>query len=74
MDPVHLGVMVTVNIQVGIITPPVGLCLFITSKIAKVPFAAAVKEILPFIWVSIIALMMITFIPALSLALPNAFK
>lgn len=74
IDPVHFGVILVVNIMIGIITPPVGLCLFITSKIAEVPFNQAVREILPFILVSVLALLLITYIPAISLALPYALR
>jgi tripartite ATP-independent transporter DctM subunit len=73
-DPVHFGVIIVTNIMIGIITPPVGLCLFITSKIANIPFNHAAREIMPFIVVAIAALMLITYIPAISLTLPNLFR
>jgi len=74
VDPIHFGVIITTNIMIGIITPPVGLALFITSKIAQEPFAAVARAALPFILVSILVLILITFFPALSLALPGLFK
>jgi tripartite ATP-independent transporter DctM subunit len=73
-DPVHFGVIIVTNIMIGIITPPVGLCLFITAKIAKVPFNDAVREILPFILVSIVALLLISYVPAISLTLPHLLR
>lgn len=71
IDPVHFGVILVTNIMIGIITPPVGLCLFITSKIAGVPFNEAAREILPFLAASLVALGLITMIPAISLTLPR---
>jgi tripartite ATP-independent transporter DctM subunit len=70
-DPIHFGVIIVTNIMIGIITPPVGLCLFITSKIAGVSLNDAVREIMPFIMVSVVALMIITYVPAVSLLLPR---
>lgn len=74
IDPVHFGVIMNVNLMIGAITPPVGLCLFVTSRVAGVPFESAVKEILPFIGAALVALLIITYVPALSLALPGLLK
>ena len=74
IDPVHFGVIMNVNLMIGAITPPVGLCLFVTSRVAGVPFESAVKEVLPFIVASLCALLVITYFPALSLALPGLLK
>jgi tripartite ATP-independent transporter DctM subunit len=74
IDPVHFGVILNVNLMIGAITPPVGLCLFVTSRVAGVPFESAVKEVLPFIFASLVALALITYIPPLSLYLPNLSK
>lgn len=74
VDPIHFGLIVSVNIMIGIITPPVGLALFLTSKIANVPFAQAARASIPFLAVSILALLLITFIPEISLTLPRMFK
>lgn len=74
VDAIHFGVMVVTNIMIGIITPPVGLCLFVTAKIAGVSLNDAVREILPYVLVSILALTIITFVPAVSLTLPTMLR
>ena len=74
IDPVHFGVILNVNLMIGAITPPVGLCLFVTSRVAGVPFESSVREILPFIGAALVALLVITYVPALSLALPGLLK
>ncbi|SLN66407.1 TRAP transporter large permease [Oceanibacterium hippocampi] len=74
IDPVHFGVVLNVNLMIGAITPPVGLCLFVTSRIARIPFEDAAREVLPFLFASIAALLVITFVPALSLTIPMLFK
>lgn len=71
VDPLQFGVIVSVNILIGLITPPVGTNLFIVSSIAKTTVEKITKAILPFIVVEIIALFLITYIPALSLYLPK---
>lgn len=74
IDPVHFGVVVNVNLMIGAITPPVGLALFVTSRVAGVSFESSAKEILPFIVASLVALGLITYLPSLSLALPGLLK
>jgi tripartite ATP-independent transporter DctM subunit len=71
IDMVHFGVVVVVNIMIGLITPPYGLLLFIMVKIAGVPMRTLVKDVLPFLWAMIAALIAITFIPDLVLWLPR---
>jgi tripartite ATP-independent transporter DctM subunit len=71
IDPVHFGVMVVVNIMIGLVTPPYGLLLFMMMKIAEVPLKDLVREVLPFLWVMIGALALITFVPELVLFLPR---
>ena len=73
IDPVHFGVVVVVNIMLGLITPPYGLLLFIMVKIAGVPLRDLVREVMPFLAVMIGALMLITFVPGLVLYLPRLF-
>ncbi len=69
ISEIHLGVIMVVNLAVGFITPPFGVNLFVASRLIDVPVLALGKKVLPFIATFIIALLMITFIPALSLAL-----
>jgi C4-dicarboxylate transporter DctM subunit len=71
IDMVHFGVMVVVNIMLGLVTPPYGLLLFIMTRIAEVPLKDIVRDVLPFLWAMIVALALITFIPDLVLWLPR---
>jgi hypothetical protein len=71
IDPVHFGVVCVVNIMLGLVTPPYGLLLFMMVKIAEVPLRDLVREVLPFLWVMIGALALITFVPDLVLWLPR---
>lgn len=74
MDPIHFGVMVVLNLMIGLTTPPVGVCLFVASSIGDIPILQTTKAILPFLAVSIFVLMLVTFIPALTLFLPSFIK
>jgi tripartite ATP-independent transporter DctM subunit len=71
IDPVHFGVVVVVNIMIGLVTPPYGLLLFMMMKIADVPLRDLVREVLPFLWVMIGALALLTFVPEIVLFLPR---
>ncbi len=73
IDMVHFGVMVVVNIMIGLITPPYGLLLFVMTRIAEVPIRSIVKEIGPFLLALIAALIAITFVPETVLFLPRLF-
>ncbi len=71
IDPIHLGIIMVVNMEIGMITPPVGLNLFVTSGVAGMPIMAVVRAALPFLAVLFVFLIMVTYIPALSTFLPN---
>jgi C4-dicarboxylate transporter, DctM subunit len=71
IDPVHFGVVCVVNIMIGLVTPPYGLLLFMMVKIAEVSLTDLVREVLPFLWVMIGALALMTFVPELVLWLPR---
>jgi C4-dicarboxylate transporter, DctM subunit len=71
VDPVHFGVVAVVNIMIGLITPPYGLLLFMMVKIAEVPLRDLVREVMPFLYVMIGALALITLVPDLVLFLPR---
>jgi C4-dicarboxylate transporter, DctM subunit len=71
IDPVHFGVVVVVNIMIGLVTPPYGLLLFMMVKIAEVPLRDMVREVMPFLWVMIGALGLMTFVPEIVLFLPR---
>ncbi len=70
-DPVAFGVMVVFNLTLGLITPPVGLCLFLTQKVAGITSGQMIRSILPFLFVLICALFVVTYIPGISTWLPN---
>ena len=72
MDPVHLGIVVVVNMSIGLITPPVGIVLMLAAALAKVSMVKAIKAVLPFLGVMLIYLMLITYVPEISLWLPRA--
>jgi tripartite ATP-independent transporter DctM subunit len=71
IDMVHFGVIVVVNIMLGLITPPYGLLLFIMTNIAEVPLRQIVRECMPFLGAMLVALALITFFPSLVLWLPR---
>lgn len=71
MDPVQFGVMLILNLGIGLITPPVGSVLFVGCAIGKTRIEDAVKSLWPFYLALVAALMLITFIPAISMALPH---
>jgi len=72
IDPIHLGIIMVVNMEIGMITPPVGLNLFVTSGVAGMPMMAVVRAALPFLGVLFVFLIMITYIPVISTYLPNS--
>ena len=71
IDPVQFGIILLVNLGLGLCTPPVGTCLFAGCVVGKLPMEKAIKTIWPFYLAILAALMLITFVPAISLALPN---
>ncbi|PYC48473.1 C4-dicarboxylate ABC transporter permease [Litorivita pollutaquae] len=71
IDPIHLGIIMVVNMEIGMITPPVGLNLFVTSGVAGMPMMAVVRAALPFLAVLFVFLIMVTYIPSISTYLPN---
>lgn len=71
IDPVHLGVVLTVNGAIGMFTPPFGLNLFVASSLDGVSYEQAVKGALPFIGLAILGLMIVTYVPAISMWLPR---
>ena len=73
IDMVHFGVVVVVNIMLGLVTPPYGLLLFIMTRIAEVPLRDIVRDVLPFLWAMIASLVVITFFPEMVLWLPRLF-
>lgn len=72
MDPVHFGIMMVFNLCIGICTPPVGSALFIGCSVGKVAIDKVIKPLLPFYAVLFLTLLVVTFVPSLSLILPQA--
>ncbi|SLN14503.1 Sialic acid TRAP transporter permease protein SiaT [Roseovarius gaetbuli] len=73
IDPIHLGIIMVVNMEIGMITPPVGLNLFVTSGVAGMPMMAVVRAALPFLAVLFVFLIIVTYVPWISTFLPNTF-
>lgn len=71
IDPIHFAIVMILNLMIGLTTPPVGVCLFVGASIGKISLWEATKGVLPFFLVSIIILLLVTFIPAISLWLPS---
>ena len=71
LDPIQFGIMVILNCGIGLLTPPVGAVLFIGSAVAKLPLEKVVKATLPFYLCMIIALLLVSFVPQISLFLPT---
>ena len=73
IDPIHLGIIMVVNMEIGMITPPVGLNLFVTSGVAGMPMMGVVRAALPFLAVLFVFLILVTYVPWVSTVLPNTF-
>ncbi|MBO9479719.1 TRAP transporter large permease [Shimia sp. R11_0] len=71
IDPIHLGIIVILNLMLGLLTPPVGMVLFVLSRVSKVPFEQCVKATLPFLLPLVGVLLLLTFVPQLVLWLPQ---
>ncbi|WP_372656795.1 TRAP transporter large permease [Hydrogenophaga sp.] len=72
IDPIHLGVIMVVNMEIGMVTPPVGLNLFVTAGVTKMTLMQVTRAALPWLSILLVFLAMVTYIPAITLALPNA--
>ncbi len=71
IDPIHLGIIMVVNMEIGMITPPVGLNLFVTAGVAKMSVMGVVRAALPWMGILFIFLIMVTYIPQISTFLPT---
>jgi C4-dicarboxylate transporter DctM subunit len=74
VDPVHFGVIMVVNLAIGLFTPPVGVCLFVACGIAKCSIASVVKAFIPFFLAMVGILLLITYVEPLVMFLPNLMK
>lgn len=73
LDPIHFGVIMVVNLAIGFITPPVGVNLFVASAVGKVPFDEIVKKVIPLFLTMIVALLLISYVPSISLVFLDLF-
>ena len=71
IDPIHLGIIMVVNMEIGMVTPPVGLNLFVTSGVTGMSLVQVARAALPWLMVLLTFLVMVTYIPQISLFLPN---
>ncbi|WP_392454579.1 TRAP transporter large permease [Chryseomicrobium aureum] len=74
MDPIQFGVTMVLAMIIGVVTPPVGVCLFVASQIGNVSMGTATRELLPFLAVSLIVLLLVAFVPQVTLFLPGLFE
>ena len=73
INPIHFGIIIVINMCIGLITPPVGMVLFITSNVAKLNLSKLYRAIIPFCAVELAVLLLITYIPAISTFIPSLF-
>ncbi|AXS83134.1 TRAP transporter large permease [Marinobacter sp. Arc7-DN-1] len=71
VDPVHFGIMMILNLMLGLLTPPVGMVLYVLARVAGIRFESAVRATAPFLIPLVIVLLLITYVPAVSLWLPE---
>ena len=71
VDPVHFGIIMVTNLAIGFITPPLGVNLFVASRVGETTLDVVIKGIIPFLVLMIATLMLITYVPAISMFLPN---
>jgi len=74
IDLIHFGVLFTINLELGLITPPVGLNLFVISSVSRTPLGTVIRGTLPFVGLMLVLLMVITYVPSISLWLPSLWK
>jgi tripartite ATP-independent transporter DctM subunit len=71
IDPIQFSVMCVLNLVIGLTTPPVGVCLFVASSISRVPLVPLTRAVLPFLAVSFAVLMLVSYVPQITLWLPS---
>jgi C4-dicarboxylate transporter DctM subunit len=71
IDPVHFGVFMTVNLAIGLVTPPVGINLYVGASVLKIPVMEVITKVIPFVLAGIVALAFITYIPQLTMFTAN---
>jgi TRAP-type transport system large permease protein len=73
VDPIHFGVIMVMNVMIGLLTPPYGMALYLGSAVSGEPLGAIVRQSLPFLGACLVVLMLVTYIPAISMTLPRLF-
>ena len=73
VDPTHFGILVVFNLMIGLITPPMGLCLFVADSVANVGLGRLTRQIIPLFFVELFALIIISFFPVTVIGLPRLF-
>jgi C4-dicarboxylate transporter DctM subunit len=73
IDPVHFGVVMVTALAIGMLTPPLGICLFISCNIAHIQLSEIIRYITPFLVIMIAMLVLITYVPDLVMVIPNTF-
>ena len=71
VDPIHFGIIMTCNLAVGMVTPPMGINLFVASGMTKIPMLKLAKATVPFLIAFVISLLVIVFVPQISMFLPG---
>ena len=71
ISPIHFGVLMVLNLNIGLLTPPVGVVLYVLGRVANVPFETVMKGVLPFLIPLVLVLLLLTFLPQFSMWLPN---
>jgi TRAP-type C4-dicarboxylate transport system permease large subunit len=71
VDPVQFGVIMVLNLMIGLLTPPVGMVLYVLSRVSKVPFERCVTATAPFLVPLVFVLLLVTFVPAITMWLPT---
>jgi C4-dicarboxylate transporter DctM subunit len=72
VDPIHFGVIVVMNLTIGTFHPPFGLNIFVCQALFKIPSASLYKGLVPFVTLAVLALLLVTYIPAISLTILHA--
>jgi C4-dicarboxylate transporter DctM subunit len=71
LNPLHFGFVMVLNLVLGLLTPPLGVCLFVACSIARIPLTALVKAIFPFLMVEVVVLFLVSYFPWLALWIPK---
>ena len=74
IDPLQFGIMMSFNLCIGLVTPPVGICLLMTNQIAETRFVQTLKSVMPMLLIGIVVLMLVTYIPQVTTFLPGLIK